>query len=136
MSESAIDTYVGVFVVICHRASIVFFSGMATELQGRTPPSSRRTPHVGKSTVGGCKVNKVVANMNAGDYIRLTRERQNLSLRQLAKKSGVPFATIARMESNKDAMFSSVVRVADALGISLLTIADLAETDTDKEVEA
>jgi transcriptional regulator with XRE-family HTH domain len=81
-------------------------------------------------------VNKVVANMNAGDYIRLTRERQNLSLRQLAKKSGVPFATIARMESNKDAMFSSVVRVADALGISLLTIADLAETDTDKEVEA
>ena len=68
---------------------------------------------------------KSIEDMSAGDYLRLHRERKNLSLRQLEKITGVPFSTISRMEQNNDTLFSSVVLVANALGISLDTIADL-----------
>lgn len=54
-----------------------------------------------------------------GQKVRNARKRALLTLRALAEKSGVGYATIARIETNvvKDAHPGTLQKLADALGV-------------------
>ncbi|MBD3233182.1 MAG: BMC domain-containing protein [candidate division Zixibacteria bacterium] len=58
---------------------------------------------------------------NIGRKIKELRESKKLSQRQLAKDSGVPQATINRIESGeiKEPSLSNVTKIADALGVTV-----------------
>jgi transcriptional regulator with XRE-family HTH domain len=66
----------------------------------------------------------VIAESTIGEHIHLLRRRSRLSLRDLAKQTGVSAATIGRIEAGQSALFESVVSVARALGVSLDDLAD------------
>jgi transcriptional regulator with XRE-family HTH domain len=52
--------------------------------------------------------------------LKLYRERENLSLRQLAKVAGVHYVSLARMEGGMaDPRLSSIRKIAKALGVSI-----------------
>lgn len=56
--------------------------------------------------------------MTVGEIIRRERLKQNLSLRQLAKKADVSLATLVNTETNKHEPTSSTLRsIAEALGL-------------------
>ena len=57
--------------------------------------------------------------VSLGEYLRVIRERHGLTQRELARASGVSFATISRIEGGKPAIFWNVVKIASALGISI-----------------
>lgn len=55
-----------------------------------------------------------------GDTIRQFREKQNLSLTQLSKLSGIQVATLSRIENDKMAgTLEAHARIAQTLGIEL-----------------
>ncbi len=52
--------------------------------------------------------------------LRLYRERQGLSLRQLAKVAGVHYVSLARMEGGtSDPRLSTIRKLSKALGVSI-----------------
>jgi transcriptional regulator with XRE-family HTH domain len=51
-------------------------------------------------------------------HLRLLREKKGLTQDALSAKSGVPQAVISQLETNRsDALFSTVDRLATALGV-------------------
>lgn len=59
--------------------------------------------------------------MRLGELIAIARECKGWTLRDLEKHCGVSNAYLSQIETNKikDPGFSSVVRIIDALGISI-----------------
>lgn len=59
--------------------------------------------------------------MRLGELVAIAREIKGLSLRELESASGVSNALISQIETGKvrDPGFSNVVRLCDALGISI-----------------
>lgn len=59
--------------------------------------------------------------MRFGELIGIARECKGWTLRDLEKVSGVSNALISQIETgkNKDTSFTTAVRLADALGISI-----------------
>lgn len=54
--------------------------------------------------------------VTVGDNLRAERARKGWSQEQLATRSGVTPATISRIESGKDPLFSTATKLARALG--------------------
>jgi transcriptional regulator with XRE-family HTH domain len=55
-----------------------------------------------------------------GEVLRAERERQNRSQESVAHDAGVTTGTLGRVErGNSDTSWSTVTRIADALGLSL-----------------
>ncbi|GAA2241620.1 hypothetical protein GCM10010413_50060 [Promicromonospora sukumoe] len=54
-----------------------------------------------------------------GDTIREARKRQGWSQVELGEKSGVSRPTIARVEANKDVTTATIIKIAQALGLTL-----------------
>lgn len=69
--------------------------------------------------------------MKLGELISLSRELKGWSLRELEKRSGVSNALLSQIETGrtKDPGFSTVVRIADALGVSIERAAKTARPD-------
>lgn len=59
--------------------------------------------------------------MTLGELIGVARELKGWTLRELEKRSGVSNALISQIETRKivDPGFSTVIRLVDALGLSL-----------------
>lgn len=59
--------------------------------------------------------------MRIGELIAIGRECKGMTLRQLEKESGISNALISQIETGKvkDPGFSTVVRLCEALGISV-----------------
>lgn len=59
--------------------------------------------------------------MRIGELIAIGRECKGVTLRQLEKESGISNALISQIETGKvkDPGFSTVVRLCEALGISV-----------------
>mgnify|MGYP002625465286 CR=1 FL=1 len=51
-----------------------------------------------------------------GEAIKLTRQRQNLTQKQLGERIGVQEAQISKIESGKSVTFATIFRVFKALG--------------------
>jgi transcriptional regulator with XRE-family HTH domain len=64
--------------------------------------------------------------MKLGELISLSRELKGLTLRDLERKSGVSNAVISQIETGhvKEPGFRTVVKLADALSLSLKRLAD------------
>lgn len=60
--------------------------------------------------------------------LKQIRNEKGLSMRALSELSGVPQRTIEDIERRNDGRFSTFVRLADALGV---TLDDLAKGDTE-----
>jgi transcriptional regulator with XRE-family HTH domain len=58
---------------------------------------------------------------NSFDYsaLRDARNRQGLSLRDVAEQAGIAASTVHRMEGGADTSFTAVVRIANALGYAI-----------------
>jgi len=69
--------------------------------------------------------------LKLGGMIALARELKPMTLRELEKKSGVSNALISQIETGKvkDPGFSTVVKLADALGISIDRLAAVVRPD-------
>lgn len=52
-----------------------------------------------------------------GEAIKLTRQHQNLTQKQLGERMGVQEAQISKIESGKSITFSTIVRAFKALGV-------------------
>lgn len=58
--------------------------------------------------------------MTRGEAMRAARERKGMSVRGLAKIADISYMTIYRLESDEiGGALASVVRLADALGLSI-----------------
>ena len=59
-------------------------------------------------------------NIQCGQKIRQTREKQDLLQRELADRAGVPVRTIGRIERGEvDVRLGTLKKIADALGLSI-----------------
>jgi transcriptional regulator with XRE-family HTH domain len=76
--------------------------------------------------------------MRLGDLIAVARECKGWTLRDLEKASGVSNALISQIELNKvkDPGFSTVVRIADALGLTIDRVAETVRIKLDVLREA
>lgn len=64
--------------------------------------------------------------------LRKARAKKRLTLAELSKLSGVPEATISRVERNKQTpRITTLAKLADALEIELEELANLAEKGAD-----
>lgn len=63
--------------------------------------------------------------LKLGDMIAVARELKPMTLRELEEKSGVSNAVISQIETGKvkDPGFSTIVRLADALGLPVERLA-------------
>jgi transcriptional regulator with XRE-family HTH domain len=59
--------------------------------------------------------------MNIGENIQKIRKSQNLTQDELARKAGIPYTTIAKIESGmvKNPTIMTLVKLAKALKVSL-----------------
>lgn len=58
--------------------------------------------------------------MTRGEHMRAAREREGLTIRGLAKRAGVCYMTIARVENDETSCtLTTAELLADALGLSL-----------------
>lgn len=62
--------------------------------------------------------------MTHGEIFRLQRKRLMLSLRDVAKASGVTISTLSRFERGGDIHFALLVKASRAMKLSLDDIAD------------
>lgn len=69
----------------------------------------------------GCSVSKNVAKMShPGVTLKAVRTEQQLTLRDLAGRTGMPFSTLSKLENGKMAMtYDKLVRLAQGLGVDL-----------------
>lgn len=76
------------------------------------------------------KINELV-----GNRIRTLRKAKKWSLEKLAEESQLHFTTIARVETNKQTpSLECIIKITDALGISLSDFFRLEATDKDKGI--
>ncbi len=63
--------------------------------------------------------------MNLGELIAIARECKGWSLRDLERETGISNALISQIENGhvKDPGFSTVIKLVDALGLSLERVA-------------
>jgi transcriptional regulator with XRE-family HTH domain len=74
--------------------------------------------------------------MRMGQRIKMQREKKGWSQHELARQSGIPQATISRLESGdmKDIQTMLARRLARALGVGLDYLAGTFEDDEDAEL--
>lgn len=57
--------------------------------------------------------------MKIADFIKMERNKQGLTLRDLAKKTGLASSTISGVETDKFHRFSTIKAILDALGLTV-----------------
>lgn len=74
--------------------------------------------------------------MKMGELLALARDLKGMTLRDLERVSGVSNALISQIETGKvkEPGFSTVVRIADALGLSLERVAATARPFTNTDI--
>src|SRR3954466_2683703 len=68
-----------------------------------------------------------------GHLIRLVRQKNDWTLREMSKKVGIPLSTLAKVETDKLSLtYDKLQQLASRLGMTMTEFLGLGETSTDQ----